>query len=101
MFTKVLKPVFANLGSQFGYSCLGYIDDSFYIEDTLHRCQEATLHAVELSIMLGYVVHPTKNHMKQNQPAQIVSTLYFPTYCEQGAVYLQNAGMLPRAYTAC
>ena len=28
--TKVLKPVFATLRCQFGYSCLGCIDDSFY-----------------------------------------------------------------------
>ena len=88
------------MGSEMCIRDRGYIDDSFYPEDTLHRCQEATLHAVELSIKLGFVVHPTKKHMKQNQPGQIVSTLYFPKYCEQGAVYIQNAGMLPRAYTA-
>ena len=37
IFTKVLKPVFATFRCLFGYSCLGYIDDSFYTEDTLHR----------------------------------------------------------------
>ena len=53
ILTKVLMLVFATLRCQFGYSCLGYIDDSFYPEDSLHRCQEATLHAVELFIKLG------------------------------------------------
>jgi len=59
IFTKV----FSTLRCQFGYSCLGYIDDSFYTENTstLHRCQEATLHAVKLFINLGFVVHPTKS----------------------------------------
>ena len=61
IFTKVLKPVFATLRCQFGYSCLRYIDDSFCTEDAFHRCQEATLHAVELFIKLGFVVHPTKS----------------------------------------
>ena len=30
IFTKMLKPTFASLRCQFGYSCLGCIDDSFY-----------------------------------------------------------------------
>ena len=33
VFTKVMKPVFAYLRSQFGHTCLGYIDDSFYLEE--------------------------------------------------------------------
>ena len=48
--TKVLEPVFATLRCQLGYSCLGFIDNSFYTEDTLRLCQEAALHAVELFI---------------------------------------------------
>ena len=31
IFTTVLKPVFSYLRSQFGHTCLGYIDDSFYL----------------------------------------------------------------------
>ena len=74
IFTKVLKPVFATLRCQFGYSCLRYIDDSFCTEDTFHRCQEATLHAVELFIKLGFVVHPTKSVF---QPTQSLEFLGF------------------------
>ena len=38
IFTKVMKPVFAYLRSQFGHTCLGYIDDSFYLEDSYSEC---------------------------------------------------------------
>ena len=61
IFTKVLKPVFANLRTQYGHNCLGYIDDSFYTQDTEEACRETTLHAVELFTRLGFVVHPTKS----------------------------------------
>lgn len=50
-FTKILKPFFSALGSQFGYTCLGYIDDSFYLEDSYLKCEESTLHAVQLFIV--------------------------------------------------
>ena len=33
IFTKIMKPIFAYLRSQWGHSCFGYIDDSIYIED--------------------------------------------------------------------
>ena len=46
---------------QIGYSCLGCIDNSFYTKDAFHRCQEATLRALQLFIKLGFVVHPTKS----------------------------------------
>ena len=59
---------------QFGYSCLGCIDDSFYTKDTLHRFQEATLHAVQLFIKLVFVVHPTKSVF---QPTQSLGFLAF------------------------
>ena len=73
--TKVHKPVFATLKCQFGYSCLGCIADSFYTKDTLHRCQEATLHAVsQLFIKLGFVVHSTKSVF---QPTQSLEFLAF------------------------
>ena len=53
---------------------MGYIDDSFYTEDTFHRCQEDTLYAVELFIKLGFVVHPTKSVF---QPTQSLEFLDF------------------------
>ncbi|XP_028394531.1 uncharacterized protein LOC114518732 [Dendronephthya gigantea] len=61
IFTKVMKPVFATLRSKFGHTCLGYIDDSLYIEDTYEDCHTATLHAVRLISSLGFMVHPDKS----------------------------------------
>ena len=61
IFTKVMKPVFAYLRSQFGHTCLGYIDDSFYLEDSYTECELATLRAVQLIISLGFKVHPEKS----------------------------------------
>ena len=34
IFTKSLQPFCRGLRSQFGHTCLGYIDDSFYLEDS-------------------------------------------------------------------
>ena len=72
IFTKILKPVFATLRTQFGNSCLGYIDDSYYTEDTLPLCQEATLHAVELFSRLGFVIHPTKSVLHPTQSLEFL-----------------------------
>ena len=74
IFTKVLKPVFATLRARYGNSCLGYIDDSFYTEDSAVSCQEATLNAVRLFIQLGFVPHPTKSVF---QPTQILEFFEF------------------------
>ena len=32
IFTKILKPFFSALRSQFGHTCFGYIDDSFDLD---------------------------------------------------------------------
>ena len=61
IFTNVLKPVFSYLRSQFGLTCLGYIDDSFYLEDSYTECEEATLRAIQLFISLGFKIHPGKS----------------------------------------
>ena len=42
IFTKILKPFFSALSSQFGHTCLGDIDDSFYLEDSYLECEEAS-----------------------------------------------------------
>ena len=61
IFTKVLKPVFSYLRSQFGHTCLGSIDDSFYLEDSYTECEEATLRAIQLFVSLGFKIHPEKS----------------------------------------
>ena len=75
IFTKVLKPVFATLRSQYGHHCTGYIDDSFYTEDTDDHCQDSTLHAVELLTKLGFVVHPTKSSLIPTQELEFLGFL--------------------------
>ena len=69
IFTKVLKPVFATLRSHYGHNCTGYIDDSFYTEDTDASC---TPHAVELFIKLGFVAHPTKSSLVPTQELEFL-----------------------------
>ena len=54
VFTKVMKQVFASLRSQFGHTCFGYIDDSFYTEGSHTECLQATLNAVKLIINFSY-----------------------------------------------
>ena len=74
IFTKILKPFFSALRSQFGHTCLGYIDDSFYLEDSYLECEEATLHAVQLFISLGFKIHPEKSVVI---PTQVLEFLGF------------------------
>lgn len=74
IFTKILKPFFSALRSQFGHTCLGYIDDLFYLEDSYLECEEATLHAVQLFISLGFKIHPEKSVII---PTQVLEFLGF------------------------
>ena len=67
IFTKILKPVFSHLRSQLGHTCLGYIDDSFYLEDSYLDCEEATLHAVQLFDSLGFKIYPEKSVIMPTQ----------------------------------
>jgi hypothetical protein len=60
VFTKVMKPVFATLRSQFGHTCFGYIVDSFYTEG-MSQGPGYTLNAVKLIINLGFQIHPDKS----------------------------------------
>ena len=72
IFTKVLKPVFASLRMRYGHNCLGYIDDSFYTEDSESSCRKATLHAVQLFTRLGFVIHPTKSVLNPTQSLEFL-----------------------------
>ena len=74
VFTKVMKPVFATLRSQFGHTCFGYIDDSFYTEGSHTECLQATLNAVKLIINLGFKDHPDKSVIL---PSQCIEFLGF------------------------
>ena len=72
IFTKILKPVFATLRAKFGHSCLGYFDDSLNLADSYAETEGATLHAVELLISLGFMIHPEKSILI---PTQVIEFL--------------------------
>ena len=61
IFIKLLKPFFSALRSRFGHTCLGYIDGSLYLGESYLECEEATLHAVQLFISLGFKINPEKS----------------------------------------
>ena len=69
-----MKPFFSALRSQFGHTCLGYIDDPFYLGNSCLECEEAALHAVQLFISLGFIIHPEKSVVI---PAQVLEFLVF------------------------
>ncbi|CAB4037756.1 Hypothetical predicted protein [Paramuricea clavata] len=75
LFTKIMKPVFATLHSRYGHCCLGYIDDSIYIDDTVKLSEEATLNATQLITRLGFVVHPTKSIFESTQILEFLGFL--------------------------
>ena len=81
IFTKVLKPVFASLRTKFGHTCLGYIDDSLYVEDTQEDCLWATLHAVQLFSQLGFQIHPEKS-------------VFIPTQCIEFLGFLLDSSTM-------
>ena len=58
IFTRVLESVFSTLRTLYGLNCLGYIDDSFYMEDSEEACLEATFHTAQLFTRLGFCVSP-------------------------------------------
>ena len=72
-FTKILKPVFANLREQ-GHTIIGYIDDSLIIEENKRELQVAVSHAVSLFDELGLTIHPTKSVLS---PVQTIEFLGF------------------------
>ena len=74
IFTKVFKPVFSYLRSQFGHTCLAYIDDSFYLEDGYAECKEEALYAIQRLVSLGFKIHPEKSVII---PTQILEFLGF------------------------
>ena len=60
VFTKILKPVFANL-RQKGHISTSYIDDSCLQGGTYKDCENNIKDTVLLMDSLGLTVHPTKS----------------------------------------
>ena len=74
IFTKLLKPFFSALRSQFGHTCLGYIDDSLYLGESYLECEEVTFRTVQLFISLGFKIYPEKSIVI---PTQVLDFLGF------------------------
>lgn len=62
-FTKLLKPVFASLQKR-GFSCFGYIDDTFVMGESFEGCLDSLESLRELLISLGFKIHPDKSVLK-------------------------------------
>ena len=69
-----MRPVFATLRLKYGHSCLGYIDDSIYIEDSLRLSHDATFNATQLFLQLGFVPHPSKSVFQPTQILEFILT---------------------------
>jgi len=60
VFTKLLKPVFAQL-RRLGHIVVGYIDDIYIQARTEHECKQAVDSAVSVLEQCGFVIHPEKS----------------------------------------
>ena len=72
IFTKVMKPIFSSLRSQFGHVCLNYMDDSLYIGRSALECAETTLHAIELFSKLGFKINRDKSVVVPSQSIEFL-----------------------------
>ena len=73
LFTKVTKPLFATIREK-GHLVSPYIDDSLLVGETYEDCQNNVKDTVQLSLDLGFVVHPLKSIFI---PTQIIEFLGF------------------------
>ena len=71
LFTKVLKPVFANLRAQ-GHFCMGHIDDSFLMGYSYAACEENIVQTVNMFLKLEFVIHPTKSVLVPTQELEFL-----------------------------
>ena len=60
VFTRILEPVFSHL-HLLGYEGFGYIDDTFVIADTAHKCHEGGLVLSNQFRQLGFTLHQDKS----------------------------------------
>ena len=100
MFTRVLKPIFAELASR-GHTLFPYIDDSFIIADTERECKEAVKDLCNLLEQTGFILHKEKSVL---QPTKQLKFLGFvldtdrmlvaltPDKVEKFSVFVHNLG---------
>ena len=66
IFTKILKPPFAQL-RKMGHLSVIYVDDSYLQGETLLQCQNNVSETVVLLQSLGFTVHPEKSVLEPKQ----------------------------------
>jgi hypothetical protein len=66
IFTKITKPLFSQL-RKLGFINSSYIDDAIVFGDTIAECRENITATINLSLDLGFVVHPTKSVFEPTQ----------------------------------
>ena len=66
IFTKILKPPFAQL-RKMGHLSVIYVDDSYLQGETLLQCQNNVSETVVLLQSLGFTVHPEKSVLEPNK----------------------------------
>ncbi|CAB4038826.1 Hypothetical predicted protein, partial [Paramuricea clavata] len=84
MFTKLLKPVYANLRQQ-GYESSGYIDDSYLQGDDFADCVANVKVTVHMFDSLGLITHPEKSVLI---PTQRLTYLGFILDSKEMKIYL-------------
>ena len=70
-FTKLLKPVFAKL-REMAYIFIGYIDDSWTMNNDKHVCRQGLIEGYELFTRLGFIMNDEKSVM---EPTQVIEFL--------------------------
>ena len=76
VFTKIMKPVFANLRAG-GFISSAYIDDSCLQGTSRSECQNNVVATVELMDSLGLTVHPTSKKISfDSSQANNISWIY-------------------------
>ena len=73
LFTKLLKPAFANLREQ-GHIVIGYLDDTLIIGKTAAETRAAVTATTQMLSDLGFIVHPEKSVL---DPSQDITFLGF------------------------
>ena len=63
VFTKLLKPLYANMGQK-GHLCFPYIDDSFVMGDTKEQCDHAITDLTRGFKRLGFTINVEKSSVK-------------------------------------
>ncbi|KAJ8021950.1 hypothetical protein HOLleu_39297 [Holothuria leucospilota] len=83
VFTKLLKPLYAQLRSK-GHFCMGYIDDSFFQAETREECVYTVKCATDFFRNLGFIVHKHKSVL---EPSQTLKFLGFVLDSKSMMVY--------------